>query len=73
MTVGPWAGCWAGSEIGVLMVDRDVQVRQRIHHLVSGFGASQVGLMVENPSDNAGDLRHRFDLCVEKIPWRREW
>ena len=36
------------------------------------LGASQVGLMVKNPPDNAGDLKHRFYLCVEKIPWRRE-
>ena len=32
-----------------------------------------MGLMVKNPPDNAGDLRCRFDRCVEKIPWRREW
>lgn len=49
MTVGPWAGCWAGSEIGVLMVDRDVQVRQRIHHLVSGFGGFPGGTNGREP------------------------
>ena len=32
-----------------------------------------MGLIVKNPPDNAGDLKHRFYLCVEKIPWRREW
>ena len=32
-----------------------------------------MGLMVKNPPDNAGDLRRRFDPCVEKLPWRREW
>ena len=30
-------------------------------------------LVVENPPANAGDMRHRFDAWVGKIPWRRKW
>ena len=29
--------------------------------------------MVKNPPTNAGDVRHRFDPWVRKIPWRRNW
>ena len=29
--------------------------------------------MVKNPPANVGDIRHGFDLWVEKIPWRRAW
>ena len=28
--------------------------------------------MVKNPPANAGDMRHRFDPWVGKIPWRRK-
>ena len=35
--------------------------------------ASQVALAVKNPPANAGDLSHRFDPCIEKIPWRKKW
>jgi len=35
--------------------------------------ASQVGLVVKNPSANAGDMRHGFDSGVGKIPWGRKW
>ena len=33
----------------------------------------QVVLVVKNPSAKAGDVRHRFDPWVGKIPWRRVW
>ena len=29
--------------------------------------------MVKDLPTNVGDLRHRFDSWVEKIPWRRKW
>ena len=35
--------------------------------------ASQATLVIKNPTDNAGDMRHRFDPWVRKIPWRRAW
>ena len=35
--------------------------------------ASQVVLVVNNPPDNAGDRRCRFDPWVGKIPWRWAW
>ena len=35
--------------------------------------ASQVMLVVNNPSDNAGGRRYRFDPWVGKIPWRWAW
>ena len=35
--------------------------------------ASQVALIVKNPPANAGDIRHRFNPWVRKIPWRRKW
>ena len=34
---------------------------------------AQVVLVVKNLPANAGDVRHRFDLWVRKIPWRRAW
>ena len=33
------------------------------------WGASQVVLLLKNLLDNAGDIRHRFDPWVGKIPW----
>ena len=30
-------------------------------------------LVVKNPVANAGDIRHRFDPWVRKIPWKRAW
>ena len=42
-----------------------------IHHEVM---ASQVVLVVMNPSANAGDVKmHQFSPWVGKIPWRRAW
>ena len=36
--------------------------------------SSQVDLAVENPPANARDImRHRFDIWVGTIPWRRKW
>ena len=32
------------------------------------WGASQVVLLLKNLLDNAGDIRHRFDPWVGKIP-----
>ena len=34
---------------------------------------AQVVRVVKNLPANAGDVRHRFDLWVRKIPWRRAW
>ena len=34
---------------------------------------SQVALMVKDPPANAGDMRHRFNPWVRKIPWRKAW
>ena len=30
-------------------------------------------LVVKNLPANAGDMRHKFDPRVGKIPWRRAW
>ena len=35
--------------------------------------ASQVVLVVNNPSDNARNIRDRIDLWVGQNPWRRVW
>ena len=35
--------------------------------------ASQVALVVKNLLASAGDMRHRFDLRVRRVPWRRAW
>ena len=35
--------------------------------------ASQVALVVKKLPTNAGDMRHRFNPWVGKIPWRRAW
>ena len=35
--------------------------------------ASQMALVVKNPPANARDMRHGFDPCVRKMPWRRAW
>ena len=35
--------------------------------------ASQVALVVKNPSDNARNIRDRIDVWVGKNPWRRAW
>ena len=35
--------------------------------------ASQVTLVVKNLPVNAGDVRHRFNSCIRKIPWRSKW
>ena len=40
---------------------------------MGGSGASQVVLVVKNLPADAGDMRHRFDPWVGKIPWRRAW
>ena len=40
---------------------------------MGGSGASQVVLVVKNLPADAGDMRHRFDAWVGKIPWRRAW
>ena len=34
---------------------------------------SQVVLVVKNPPANAGDMEHRFDPWIGKVPWRRTW
>ena len=35
--------------------------------------ASQVALVVKKLSANSGNMRHRIDLWVRKILWRRKW
>ena len=40
-------------------------------YILNVIWASQVELVVTNPPVNAGDLRHKFDPWVRKIPWRR--
>ena len=40
---------------------------------LEGIMCSQVGLAVNKQSANAGNMRHRFDPWVSKIPWRRAW
>ena len=35
--------------------------------------ASQVALVVKNLPASAGDMRHRFNPWVGKIPWKRAW
>ena len=43
---------------------------ERLAHAI--YWASQVALVVKNPSANAGSCkRHGFDPLVGKIPWRR--
>ena len=37
------------------------------------YGASQVVLVVKNPSASAGDTRRGFDPWVGKIPCSRTW
>ena len=43
------------------------------NELIIGVEASQLALVVKDPSANAGDLRCRFSHWVGKIPWRRAW
>ena len=44
------------------------------HTYVIHYWASQVALVVKNPSANAGDvMRHGLDPWVWKIPWKRAW
>ena len=35
--------------------------------------ASQVMPVVKNVPANTGDVRHRVDSLVRKMPWRRAW
>ena len=37
------------------------------------YWAFQVALVVKKLPANAGDMRHRLDPWVRKIPWRRKW
>ena len=34
--------------------------------------ASQATLVIKNPTDNAGDMRHRFDPWVRNISWQKK-
>ena len=43
-----------------------------LEHGLSSW-ASQVALVVKNPSASAGDMRCGFSPWVGKIPWRRAW
>ena len=42
------------------------------HHMLINR-SSQVALVVKNLPAKAGSMRHRFDPCVGKIPWKRAW
>ena len=59
-----WAfGRWSGHKGGALMSGISAHIEP---------GASQVALMVKNPSANAGDVRDvEFNPWIGKIPWRR--
>ena len=37
------------------------------------FGFSEVVLVLQNLTANAGDRETRFDPWLGKIPWRRSW
>ena len=37
------------------------------------LGVSQGALVVKNPPFSAGDMGHKFNYWVGKIPWRRAW
>ena len=41
------------------------------HYLVSV--EIMTGARGEEPATNEGDMRHRFDPWVRKIPWRSKW
>ena len=43
------------------------------HNWATNTRISQVALVVKNLPANAGDIRHRFNPWVGKIPWRRAW
>ena len=42
------------------------------HILLGYFWASSVAQLVKNLPDDVGDMRHRPDPWVGKIPWRRK-
>ena len=44
-----------------------------MYRLIPSFGASQVMLGINKPTDNSGDIRDRFSPWVGKIPWKRTW
>ena len=50
-------------------------LRSKTHIVNLDSVAFQIVLVVKNLLDNAnaGDVRHRFDPWVGKIPWRRKW
>ena len=43
------------------------------YNLPNVIGASQVALVVKNPSPNAGDKRLGFDPWVRKMFWSKAW
>ena len=51
------------------------KVMSLLFNMLSSFvRASQVTLVVKNPTVNAGDIRNsRFNPWVRKIPWERAW
>ena len=68
--MGPWGHavvkCWTVLAWMEWAASESV-VSLQWHH----SGASQVVLVVKNPSANAGDKRLSFDPWVGKIPWRK--
>ena len=42
-------------------------------HYKSGLKKKKKQLVTKNLPANAGDMRHGFDSCIRKIPWRRAW
>ena len=57
--------------IGVKQIFYWVPFKTEITYAI--FRASLVGLVVKDPPDNAGDVRHRFNSRVGKILCRRVW
>ena len=58
---------FGGVELGA------IQVRGCPTRLTVCFGFSEVVLVLQNLTANAGDIETRFDPWLGKIPWRRSW
>ena len=58
---------------GKLALGRIEVNRLRLRTWLPFFGASQMALVVKNPSANAGDKEMRVGSLIKKIPWIRKW
>ena len=64
---------WQGWEFTTIWKPLDFKIKYTIDQ-ISNKWATQVALMVKNPSVNAGNIKRcEFSLWVGKIPWRRAW